>query len=159
MECGPQCSDCPWLVELAFTYVLAGSSALGFCTGEGLLQISTQAWPGVLQLQEFCFPYRVLFISMFWLLLRAWAWWLLSPAFLEPLMGVAVGAKQLDLLRIRLLGLLSYAQTVSGNTFCYKSEKKWGKGTGNISGQPDCEYRYLADPVCFQYWNYFYSIE
>lgn len=71
MECGPQCSNCPWLVELAFMYVLASSLALGFCTGELLLQISTQAWPGVLQLQEFCFPHSALFISMFQLLLRA----------------------------------------------------------------------------------------
>lgn len=29
----------------------------------------------------------------------------------------------------------------------------------NISGQLDCEYRYLADPVCFQYWNDLYSKE
>lgn len=159
MECGPQCSNCPWLVELAFTYVLASSLALGFCTGELLLQISTQAWPGVLQLQEFCFPYSALFISIFQLLLRAWTWWLFSPAFLEPLMGVAVGAKQLDLLSLRLLGLLSYAKTVSGTTFCYESETKWGEGMGNVSGQLDCEYRYLADPVCFQYWNFLYSVE
>lgn len=66
-------------------------------------------------------------------------------------MRAAAGAKQLGLLRFRLLGLLSHAQTVSGNTFRYKSEKKWGKGMGSISGQLDCEYRCLADPLCFQY--------
>lgn len=61
---------------------------------------------------------------MFQFLLRAPAWRLVSPAFLEPWMGAAAGAKQLGLLRFRVLGLLSYAQTVSGNTFHYKSEKK-----------------------------------
>lgn len=105
-----------------------------------------------------CFPYRVLFINMFRFLLRAPAWWLVLPDFLEPLMAAAAGAKKLDL-RFRLWGLLSYAQTVSGNIFHYKSEKKWGTAMGNISGHLDCEYRYLADPVCFQYWNYLYSKE
>lgn len=109
MERGPRCSGCSWLAQPASRQPSAGARLRGAAQVRGYCKpvhrvglASFRSFRNSSFVTKSPFHWRA-FVSLW----RAGSR-LAPPAFPEPLVGVACGAKQLHLLRLKLLGIRVY---------------------------------------------------